>query len=577
MYRFSCLLFLLLPLLLPAQSSVVPLWPEGVPCANDLELDVREDPRIGRRLAQVHEPELAVYLPSAANATGTSVVICPGGGYTILAWDWEGAVMAEWFNSFGVAAFVLKYRLPHWESAECREQVALMDAQRALRLVRSKAPEWRLDPGRIGIMGFSAGGHLASTAATHFDYGLPEAANPVERYASRPDFAILMYPVVTMDSVYVHMGSRTNLLGSDPTPDRVDYYSNEAQVTAETPPTILFHADDDRAVVPENSVQFYLALRRHGVPAALHIYERGGHGFSTGEGRGAVAGWRATCRAWMEDRGLLRPSLRALIVDGQNNHENWLQTTAILRRQLEDTGRFRVDVATSPPTGEAMDGFRPDFAAYDVVISNYNGAPWPEATRRDFEAFVRNGGGFVAVHAANNAFPDWPAYNRMTGLGGWEGRSEKDGPYVYIDESGETIRDDSPGPGGHHGQRHAFAIDIRQPEHPITRGLPLRWLHAEDELYDQLRGPAANMSILATAFSDEAHGGSGRHEPMLMTIHYGLGRVFHTTLGHLEKSMQCVGFMTTFQRGAEWAATGKVTQPVPDDFPDEATASLRRE
>ena len=572
--------YLSLPLLLlslnfaPAQDQVLPLWPEGIPCANNLEMEIREDAAIGRRIARVREPEMAVYLPAESAATGTGVVICPGGGYTILAWDWEGVRIAEWFNSFGVAAFVLKYRLPHWETAECRGKVALMDAQRALRLVRSEARKWKLDPGRIGIMGFSAGGHLASTAATHFDRGDPGAELPVERYGARPDFAILLYPVVTMDSTYAHLGSRTNLIGADPDPDLINYYSNEAQVTAETPPTILIHADDDRGVVPENSVNFYLALRRHGVPAALHIYEKGGHGFSTGEGRGAVAGWRESCRAWMEDRGLLRPFLRALIVDGQNNHDNWPETTPVLTKHLEQTGLFSVDVATTPPAGKSMDSFRPNFSAYDLVVSNYNGAPWPKETQDAFEAFVRNGGGFVSIHAADNAFPDWKAYNLMIGLGGWEGRTEKDGPYVYLDETGTVVRDESPGPGGHHGRRHEFVIRMRQPDHPITRGLPEKWLHTEDELYGMMRGPAENMTILATAFSSPEQGGTGRHEPVLMTVHYGLGRVFHSTMGHLKESQRCAGFAATFRRGAEWAATGTVTQEPPQDFPTETETKL---
>ncbi len=557
-----------------AQQTTLPLWPEGIPCENDLQTEVIDNPGIGRVIQKVHEPELAVYLPSAGEATGASVVICPGGGYSVLAWDWEGSKMAEWFAEMGIAAFVLKYRLPRWESSACKDKVAVMDANRAVRTVRSRAGDWGLDPNRVGIMGFSAGGHLASTAATHFDAGDPRADLNVERFSSRPDFAILMYPVITMDTLYAHMGSRYNLLGANPRPDRSEYYSNEAQVTAETPPTLLIHADNDEGVVPENSVRFYLALREFGVPAAMHIFPSGGHGFSFAEGMGAVSHWPEIARAWLQEMGMLTQKHRVLIVDGQNNHGNWPETTQIMREQLENSGLFTVEVATSPARGESMADFHPDFENYDVVVSNYNGDPWPQETRDAFEDYVASGGGFVPVHAANNAFPDWKAYNRMIGLGGWEGRDEKDGPYVYYDK-GELKRDSSAGPGGHHGRQHAFVVETRVPDHPIMRGLPWEWLHVNDELYDQLRGPAENLSVLATAYSDPATGGTGRHEPMLMTIQYGLGRVFHTTLGHANASVRCVGFSTTFLRGVEWAATGRVSQEVPLDFPGPNKSSER--
>jgi type 1 glutamine amidotransferase len=264
--------------------------------------------------------------------------------------------------------------------------------------------------------------------------------------------------------------------------------------------------------------------------------------------------------------------LRALIIDGQNNHE-WKVTTPILKQILESSGRFIVDVATSPPAGGDMRGFNPKFAEYDVVVSNYNGDRWSEATEKAFESYVSGGGGFASVHAANNAFPDWPEYNRMIGLGGWYGRTEKHGPYVYLDDAGKLVRDTSAGTGGHHGPQHEFQIRTRDAEHPIMRGLPPLWMHTKDELYDQLRGPAEDLHILATAYSSPQYEGTNRHEPMLMTLQYGNGRVFHTVLGHADYSMKCVGFATTLQRGAEWAATGKVTIPVPEDFP---TASETR-
>lgn len=269
------------------------------------------------------------------------------------------------------------------------------------------------------------------------------------------------------------------------------------------------------------------------------------------------------------------PALKALIVDGQNNHKNWPDTTRMMKKYLEATERFAVDVATTKPEGTDA-AFRPEFAKYDVVISNYNGAPWPPATREAFVAYVKNGGGFVVVHAANNAFGDWPEYNEMIGLGGWGGRNEKSGPYVFVDAEGKVVRDESKGNGGHHGPQHEFQIVVRDDEHPITKGMPRAWMHVKDELYDQLRGPGENMSILATAHADKAQGGSGRHEPMIFTVEYGQGRVFHTPLGHGNDSQECVGFITTLVRGTEWAATGKVTLPIPTDFPTADKTSQRK-
>lgn len=272
---------------------------------------------------------------------------------------------------------------------------------------------------------------------------------------------------------------------------------------------------------------------------------------------------------------LLAPAepIRALIVDGQNNHD-WKTTTPVLKRQLEETGLFTVDVATTPAKGSDMSGFRPDFREYRVIISNYNGDSWPDEVNAAFERFVRAGGGFVSYHAANNAFPEWPEYNDMIALGGWGGRTQKSGPYARWREDSLVI-ENKPGPGGHHGKRHEFVVATRNASHPIMKGLPLEWKHTADELYDSLRGPAKNITLLATAFSDPTTNGTGEHEPILMTIPYGKGRVFHTTLGHDLIALQSVGFITTFQRGTEWAATGKVTQKVPADFPGVPSAGTR--
>ena len=240
--------------------------------------------------------------------------------------------------------------------------------------------------------------------------------------------------------------------------------------------------------------------------------------------------------------------LKALIVDGQNNH-NWKGTTPVLKKILENSGRFTVDVATSPG-GNDLSGFRPVFADYQVVVSNYNGAAWSKETQAAFVDYMQGGGGFVPVHAANNSFPDWPEYNELIGVGGWGGRNEKSGPYLRI-RDGKVVRDETPGQGGSHGRQHDFLIVIRNPDHPITKGLPHEWMHARDELYDRLRGPAKNLSLLATAYSDKSTGGTGEDEPMLLALEFGKGRVFHTTLGHDLHSMQCVGFQFTLQRGAE--------------------------
>lgn len=288
-----------------------------------------------------------------------------------------------------------------------------------------------------------------------------------------------------------------------------------------------------------------------------------------------VLGLAVLLTAWGSLALAAEPQLKALVVDGQNNHGVWPTTTKMMQQYLEETKLFTVDVATTAKEGTDA-SFKPDFAKYDVVISNYNGADWPKETQEAFVKYVADGGGFVVVHAANNAFGNWQEYNEIIGLGGWGGRNEKSGPYVYLDESGKVVRDESPGSGGHHGPQHPFSIVVRDAEHPVTKGIPREWLHANDELYDQLRGPAENIHVLATAFAAKEKGGSGRHEPMIFTVEYGKGRVFHTPMGHGIDSQECVGFITTLQRGAEWAATGKVTTKIPEDFPSADEVSSRK-
>jgi type 1 glutamine amidotransferase len=266
-------------------------------------------------------------------------------------------------------------------------------------------------------------------------------------------------------------------------------------------------------------------------------------------------------------------SIKVLIVDGQNNHK-WDITTPVLKDALEGGGAFTVDVSTTPPKGsppEAWDSWKPAFAEYKAVVSNYNGEAWPKAVRDAFVKYVAEGGGFVSVHAANNSFGDWKEYNDMIGVGGWGGRDEKSGPWLYV-KDGKLFRDPVAGKGGAHGPQHEFVVEMQNPDHPITRGLPKRWLHAKDELYSRLRGPAENVEILSTAVSDL----TGVSEPNNMVLSYHKGRVFHTTLGHADYSMLDRGFYTILQRGAEWVATGDVerTAAVPADFPTETAISV---
>lgn len=284
--------------------------------------------------------------------------------------------------------------------------------------------------------------------------------------------------------------------------------------------------------------------------------------------------------------------LKALIVDGQNNHVVWPKSTIMMKTYLEETGLFEVEIARTqfiwkwqrekaylPLAGvgekegvrkpKADPEFSPEFEKYDLVVSNFgwNAAGWPDQTKANFEKFVNDGGGFVAVHAADNSWPEWKEFNKMIGIGGWGDRTEEDGPYVYFNDEGEEIRDPQPGICGKHGPQNEFLITMRNTDHPITTGLPDFWMHSKDECYSHLRGPAENMTVLATASDSEELKEAGRHEPMLMVIDYGKGRVFHTTLGHDTEAFEGVGFITTFQRGAEWAATGEVTQAIPKDFP----------
>lgn len=271
--------------------------------------------------------------------------------------------------------------------------------------------------------------------------------------------------------------------------------------------------------------------------------------------------------------------INTLIITGQNNH-NWEVSSVVMKQILENSGLFLIDIATSPQKGQDMSSFVLDFTPYTLVIVDYNGDHWPEETKQNFVKYAENGGGIVIYHASDNPFPDWEEYNRICALGGWEGRDEKSGPYVYW-KDGALYKDRTIGPGGSHGKQHEYVLNARNTEHPITNGLPAKWLHAKDELYDRMRGPGNIRDLLYTAYSAKETGGSGREEPLLFTVDYGQARIFHTMLGHAGESpednpaMQCAGFQVTLLRGSEWAATGKVTQKVPADFPEKGTVKMR--
>ncbi|WP_136481631.1 ThuA domain-containing protein [Cognatitamlana onchidii] len=292
--------------------------------------------------------------------------------------------------------------------------------------------------------------------------------------------------------------------------------------------------------------------------------------------------------------------IKVLIVDGQNNHVVWPKSTIMMKQYLEDTGLFVVDIERThylhkseqfkdwlPYAGisEGIEGkpktdpdFSPNFSNYDVVISNFGwqAASWPEKTKQNFENFVKNGGGFVSVHGANNSFPKWRAYNEMIAVGGWGDRTEKDGPYLYVDKMNRVKRDSTPGAAGKHGKREAFLVTTFNSNHPITVGLPEEWMHATDECYAYLRGPAKNVTILATAVSKVKAPELEQKEPVAMVIDYGKGRIFHTTLGHDSIAFECVGFQTLLIRGIEWAATGDVSpRELPKDFPSASQVSTR--
>ena len=286
-WRLALLLFLVAALACGQEPVTALLWPNGAPGAAGNE--------------DSDQPSLTIFLPVKNQANGTGVIVCPGGSYTALASNHEGRQVANWLNSLGIAAFVLKYRL----GPRYRHPIELSDAQRAIRLVRSHAAEYGITPDRLGVMGFSAGGHLAATMSTHFDNGSAADPDPIQRAGSRPDFLVLGYPVISFTTPYTHQGSLHNLLGDNPDPKLMQSLSNELQVTAQTPPTFLFHTTEDKTVPVENSVSFYLALRKAGVAGEMHIFERGPHGVGLALRDPALAMWPELLANWFRLRGLL--------------------------------------------------------------------------------------------------------------------------------------------------------------------------------------------------------------------------------------------------------------------------------
>lgn len=288
---------------LSAQNITLPLWPAGkVPNYQKTTEKELWDSADVVRVSYVQTPTMTVFLPAKKSATGQAVVICPGGGYVRLSYNWEGEDVAKFLNAKGITAIVLKYRLPNSKSNVTPQLSPLLDAKRAVRLVRANAAKWNINPAKVGIMGFSAGGHLASTLETHFDAGDASSADSIERQSSRPDFAVLVYPVISMSKPIMHAGSRNNLIGEKPDSDLAKLYSNELQVTKQTPPTFLLHATDDKTVPVENSLLMYQALKDNGVPVEMHIYPVGGHGFGLAVGKGYLETWTDRLVDWL--RGL---------------------------------------------------------------------------------------------------------------------------------------------------------------------------------------------------------------------------------------------------------------------------------
>ena len=299
---FYVILFFGITSQLVAQNQVIPLWkkiPQEIKASDYQEKEIIKDGKV-QSTSQVSIPTVSIFFTKEIKQNQTAVIILPGGGYSHLAIDKEGTKVAEWLNSLGIVAFVLKYRLPSDLIMTNKSVGPLQDAQEAMRIVRLNAAKWNIDPNKIGILGFSAGGHLASTLSTHYDERVYETSSKI---SARPDFSLLIYPVISMEDEITHKGSQTSLLGKNPSKDLIDSYSNEKKITAQTPPAFIVHATDDTAVLPENSINYYLALKKNGVTSELHLYEKGGHGFGLGV-KDTSKFWTKDCEEWLKTNGL---------------------------------------------------------------------------------------------------------------------------------------------------------------------------------------------------------------------------------------------------------------------------------
>jgi acetyl esterase/lipase len=292
-------------LIVRSQTVTLKLWPEGIPGSKTdpsyvEKITITDGKTI--RCEKVVTPDLTVFLPAPEKSNGAAVMICPGGGYGALAFDHEGNAIAKWLNDNGIAGIILKYRLPSDQIMKDKSVGPLQDAQEAMRVIRRHASEWKIDPKRIGVIGFSAGGHLASTISTHYAEKVYDVKDDI---SARPDFSLLIYPVVSMDTLITHRGSRNNLLGIKPDDDQVRRFSNELQITAETPPAFLVHSSDDDAVPAMNSIGYYKGLQKNKIPAELHIFQKGGHGYGLAIGRGTESSWPDLCITWLKAIGLI--------------------------------------------------------------------------------------------------------------------------------------------------------------------------------------------------------------------------------------------------------------------------------
>jgi acetyl esterase/lipase len=284
-----------------AQPKTMKVWPNGIPGSKS-DATYQETTTGGTngdilRIGKISEPELIVFLPKAGIVTGTAVLIIPGGGYSIVAIDHEGYAIAKWLNDHGIAGIVLKYRLPSDQIMDDKTIGPLQDAQEAMRIVRRNADQWKINPNKIGVMGFSAGGHLASTLSTHFSEKVYDVK---DNTSARPDFSLLIYPVITFDASFTHMGSRENLIGKNPTQAQIDKFSNEKQISFDTPPAFLVHSTDDGAVPVKNSIEYYLGLKKNNIPCELHIFQKGGHGYGLALNKGTESAWPQLCLNWLE-------------------------------------------------------------------------------------------------------------------------------------------------------------------------------------------------------------------------------------------------------------------------------------